>query len=379
MVKAQSSKSTNDMTVGSPLRAIIKFAIPLILGYILQQMYLIIDAAIVGRWIGVGALAAVGASSSIMFLIMGFCNGSCAGFAIPIAQAFGAKDYAKMRAYVSNSIRIAVVFAVVITFLSCIFCGKILHLVNTPKEVFDDAYIFLMLQFAAIPFTIAYNLLSGQIRALGNSKQPFYFLITASVINIILDGILILGMGLGVEGAGIATWLSQGISVLLCIWFIKKKMQILIPKGEERKFDNKKVSILLNKDAGLNGGAEIVSVDLSKAPGGLTVGEKAAIAYVFSQRHGVEGLTMTFDELREEGYLAGEKTEDGKTAYSFTNGLLFTITPDESAEGEGFSLPVVCFSAEKWRSPLGAYYFTECTASRGEGSWEYSVGAEMIS
>ncbi len=97
------------MTVGSPLRAIIKFAIPLILGYILQQMYLIIDAAIVGRWIGVGALAAVGASSSIMFLIMGFCNGSCAGFAIPIAQAFGAKDYAKMRAYVSNSIRIAIV------------------------------------------------------------------------------------------------------------------------------------------------------------------------------------------------------------------------------------------------------------------------------
>uniref|UniRef100_UPI00402A4510 MATE family efflux transporter n=1 Tax=Segatella hominis TaxID=2518605 RepID=UPI00402A4510 len=231
--------STNDMTVGSPLRAIIKFAIPLILGYILQQMYLIIDAAIVGRWIGVGALAAVGASSSIMFLIMGFCNGSCAGFAIPIAQAFGARDYVKMRAYVSNSIRIAVVFAVVITFLSCIFCGKILHLVNTPKEVFDDAYIFLMLQFAAIPFTIAYNLLSGQIRALGNSKQPFYFLITASVINIILDAILILGMGLGVEGAGIATWLSQGISVLLCIWFIKKKMQILIPKGEERKFDNK--------------------------------------------------------------------------------------------------------------------------------------------
>lgn len=246
MVKTQNSKSVNDMTVGSPLRAIIQFAIPLILGYILQQMYLIIDAAIVGRWIGVGALAAVGASSSIMFLIMGFCNGSCAGFAIPIAQAFGARDYAKMRTYVSNSIRIAVVLAVVITFLSCIFCEKILHLVNTPSEVFDDAYIFLMLQFAAIPFTIAYNLLSGQIRALGNSKQPFFFLITASVINIILDGILILGMGLGVEGAGIATWLSQGFSVLLCIWFIKKKMQILIPKGEERKFDNKKVSILLN-------------------------------------------------------------------------------------------------------------------------------------
>ena len=241
-----SSNNVNDMTVGSPMRAIFKFAVPLILGYILQQMYLIIDTVIVGRWIGVNALAAIGASTSIMFLIMGFCNGSCAGFAIPVAQAFGAKDFRKMRTYVSNSYRIAITFAVVITLLSCLFCKKILHLVNTPLEVFDDAYIFLMLQFAAIPFTIGYNLLAGQIRALGNSKQPFYFLITASVVNILLDVLLILILGLGVEGAGIATLLSQAFSVCLCIRFIKKKMQILIPQGEERDFDNKKISILLN-------------------------------------------------------------------------------------------------------------------------------------
>lgn len=132
---------------------------------------------------------------------------------------------------------------------------------------------------------------------------------------------------------------------------------------------------LWNKDAGLNGGAEIVSVDLSKAPGGLTAGEKAAVAYVFAQKHGVQGLTMTFDELREEGYLTGEKLEGGSTAYSFTNGLLFTITPEETQDN-GAS---VCFSAEKWRSPLGAYYFTKCTASRGDNGWEYTVGAEMIS
>ena len=136
---------------------------------------------------------------------------------------------------------------------------------------------------------------------------------------------------------------------------------------------------LWNVDAGLNGGAELVSVDLSKAPGGLTAGEKAAVAYVFAQRHGVQGLTMTYDELREEGYLAGEKLEDGSTAYSFTNGLLLTVTPDESAEGESFLLPVLCFSAEKWRSPLGAYFFTKCTASHDDGGWAYSVGAEMIS
>nr|MBP7473388.1 MATE family efflux transporter [Prevotella sp.] len=175
------------MTTGSPTRGIIKFAIPLALGYILQQMYLIIDAAIVGRWISVNALAAVGASSSIMFLIIGFCNGSCAGFAIPIAQAFGAKDYKKMRCYVSNTIRIAVVFALVITLLSCILCDKVLQLVNTPKDIFHDAYIFLFLQFLAIPFTISYNMLSGFIRSLGNSKQPFYFLIASSLINIVLD------------------------------------------------------------------------------------------------------------------------------------------------------------------------------------------------
>ena len=135
---------------------------------------------------------------------------------------------------------------------------------------------------------------------------------------------------------------------------------------------------LWNEDDGLNGGAEVVSVDLSKAPGGLTAGEKAAVAYVFAQKHGVQGLTMTFDELREEGYLMGEKLEGGSTAYSFTNGLLFTITPDGSADGN-YSVPVIAFAAQKWRSPLGAYYFTKCTASRGESGWEYSVGAEMIS
>jgi putative MATE family efflux protein len=209
-------------------------------------MYQIIDAAIVGRWIGVGALAAVGASSSVMFIIMGFCNGSCAGFAIPIAQAFGAKDLAKMRAYVANAMRIAVVQAVVITLVSCMLCSKILQLVNTPHDIFDDAWIFLFLQFLAIPFTIAYNLLAGFIRALGDSKQPFYFLIFSSVLNILLDVVLILWLHLGVMGAGIATLLAQGFSSLLCWLYIRKEMTLLLPVGDERRYDNKKISILLN-------------------------------------------------------------------------------------------------------------------------------------
>lgn len=238
--------SVSDMTVGSPLRQITKFALPLILGYILQQMYLVIDAAIVGRWIGVGALAAVGASSSIMFLVMGFCNGACAGFAIPVAQSFGAKDYSKMRLYVANAVRISAVMATVVTLLSLMFCRRILQMVNTPADIFHDAYIFLMLQFAAIPLTFGFNIFSGQIRALGNSRQPFFFLITSAVVNVLLDVVLILGCGLGVAGAGIATWLSQALSVILCLLYIRKRMQLLIPKGNERRFDNKRTSILLN-------------------------------------------------------------------------------------------------------------------------------------
>ena len=234
------------MTEGAPSRAILNFTLPLILGYILQQMYLIIDAAIVGRWIGVEALAAVGASSSIMFLIMGFCNGSCAGFAIPVAQAFGAKDYHKIRCYVSNAMRIALVLAIVITLLSYFLCDKILQMVNTPEDIFHDAYVFLFLQFCTIPFTIAYNLLSGQIRALGNSKQPFYFLLASSFLNIFLDIVFILLLGMGVEGAGIATFLSQVFASSLCWWFIKRHVTILVPIGDERQFDNKRISILLN-------------------------------------------------------------------------------------------------------------------------------------
>lgn len=237
--------TTHDMTVGSPTRGILHFALPLICGYILQQMYLIIDAAIVGRFVGVNALAAVGASASIMFLIMGFCNGACAGFAIPVAQSFGAKDYGEMRRYVANAIRLSLLLAVVITVLTCVLCTPILGMVNTPKEIFGDAYIFLFLQFAAIPFTFAYNLLACFIRALGNSKQPFYFLIFSSIVNILLDFLFIIICGLKVEGVGIATMLSQAVSAWLCYTYIKKKMNLLIPDKEERRYNHKMAMHLL--------------------------------------------------------------------------------------------------------------------------------------
>lgn len=238
--------SINDMTVGSPTHNILKFAVPLICGYVLQQMYLVIDAAIVGRFVSVEGLAAVGASTSVMFLIMGFCNGASSGFAIPVAQAFGAKDLGSMRHYVANALRLSIVFAVVITLLTCLFCSPILRMVNTPAGIFGDAYTYLILQFAAIPFTFAYNLLSSFIRALGNSKQPFYFLIFSSIANILLDFFFIIVVRLGVEGAAIATLLAQAMSAWLCYTYIKKKMPMLIPMGEERRYDRAKTLTLLN-------------------------------------------------------------------------------------------------------------------------------------
>lgn len=238
--------NVNDMTVGSPTRDIVRFALPLVCGYILQQMYMIIDAAIVGRFIGVGALAAVGASSSIMFLIMGFASGACSGFAIPVAQSFGAKDFSDMRRYVANALRLSVAIAALMTVTTCLLCTPILRMVNTPDTIFDDAYTFLFLQFLSIPFTIAYNLLSGFIRALGNSQTPFYFLIFSSVVNILLDLIFIPGLHLGVEGVGFATMTAQAVSAWLCFLFIRKHMSLLIPKGDERRYDSRRALHLLN-------------------------------------------------------------------------------------------------------------------------------------
>lgn len=220
--------SVSDMTVGSPTRDILRFALPLIAGYILQQLYMVIDAAIVGRFVGVGALAAVGASSSIMFLVMGFANGCCAGFGIPVAHSFGARDYERMHSFVAVAIRLTVLIAAAMTIVTSLLTTPILHLVNTPTDIFADAYTFLLLQLLAIPFTMAYNLLASFIRALGNSKTPFYVLIAASLLNIVLDFIFIPLLGLGVLGVGLATMTAQAFSALLCWLYIRRRMTLLI-------------------------------------------------------------------------------------------------------------------------------------------------------
>ena len=225
-----------EMTTGPSLPLIFNFTLPLLLGNLLQQTYSLVDAAIVGKFLGINALASVGASTSVVFLILGFCNGCCGGFAIPVAQKFGARDYVTMRRYVSVSLKIAGVMSVIIALLTSLLCAFILRTMQTPENIFQGAYSYLLVTFIGVPCTFFYNLLSSIIRALGDSKTPFWFLLFSTILNIILDLFCILIMGWGVTGAAVATVFSQGVSAVLCYFYMYRKFDILKTEPSDRRF-----------------------------------------------------------------------------------------------------------------------------------------------
>lgn len=225
-----------EMTSGASFPLILNFTLPLLLGNLLQQTYSLMDAAIVGKYLGINALASVGASTSVVFLILGFCTGCCSGFSIPVAQKFGARDYVTMRRFISVSLKISGVMSVVLAIITSLLCAFILRTMQTPENIFDGAYIYLLITFIGIPSIFFYNLLSGIIRALGDSKTPFWFLLLSSVLNIILDLFCIIVLGWGVAGAAIATVFSQGVSSVLCYIYMNRKYEILKTTPSERRF-----------------------------------------------------------------------------------------------------------------------------------------------
>ena len=192
--------TSKEMTAGPALPLILKFTLPLLLGNLLQQTYSLVDAAIVGKFLGINALASVGASTSVVFLILGFCNGCCGGFGIPVAQKFGARDYSTMRSYISVSLKLSVVMSVTIAIVTSILCADILQMMRTPENIFEGAYAYLLVTFIGVPFTFFYNLLSSIIRALGDSKTPFWFLLLSTVLNI-ARFVLYFGARLGSGGS----------------------------------------------------------------------------------------------------------------------------------------------------------------------------------
>ena len=226
-----------DMTEGPVIGHILGFALPMLLGYLFQQFYSMVDTIIVGKYIGVLALAGVGSTGAVNFMVIGFCLGICAGFCIPVAQCFGAKDLHRMRAFIANSIWLSASFAVVITIVVCALTGKILHLMNTQDDIYGYAYTYIFIVFAGIPTTILYNLASSIIRSLGDSKTPVYFLLLSSGLNIVLDLVSILVLGMGVEGPAIATVISQLVSGLLCAVYLYRHFEIVRCSKNELKID----------------------------------------------------------------------------------------------------------------------------------------------
>lgn len=230
----KSLNGTKDMTDGKPMKLILEFGLPLLFGLIFQQMYNMVDSIIVGQKLGVDALAAVGSTGSINFMILGFCIGVCNGFAIPVAQTFGAKDFSNLKRYITNGAMVAVVFAAVMTVVVGIFTRQILIVMDTPEAILDQAYSYIFIIFMGIPAAFLYNMVSGILRSLGDSVTPVIFLVFSSVLNVILD--LLLVSPLGVRGAGYATVISQAISGVICLLYMIKKYQSLAFQKEDWRF-----------------------------------------------------------------------------------------------------------------------------------------------
>lgn len=228
---------TKDLTEGRPLKLILGFAVPVMFGLLFQQFYNMVDTMIVGKILGEDALAAVGATGSINFLVIGFCCGICNGFAIPVAQEFGAKKDSNLRRTVANSGWLCVIFAVIMTIVTVFFCRQILELMRTPKEIIERSYSYIVVIFIGIPVIFLYNMVAGIIRSLGDSRTPVYFLALASGINIALDLLFIKVIGTDVDGAAYATIISQAISGFSCFVYMKKKYSILKISKEERKLN----------------------------------------------------------------------------------------------------------------------------------------------
>lgn len=226
-----------DMTVGSPARIIFNFTVPVFIGNLFQQFYSMVDTIVVGKFVGTKALAAVGSTGTINFLIIGFLLGMTAGFTVLTSQRYGARDMDGMRKTVAMAGILSIIVSAVMTVISMVFMRPLLTLMNTPGDIFEGAYTYIMIICAGIAAQVLYNLLSSILRALGNSKTPLYFLILAATLNVALDLVFIINFHMGVAGAAYATVISQGVSGLLCLVYIVKKVEVLKLNKYDWAFD----------------------------------------------------------------------------------------------------------------------------------------------
>ncbi len=253
-------KNSINMTEGNILKNLIYFAIPVLIGNIFQQLYNVADTAIIGNILGDSALAAVGASAPVYGLLIGFAGGLTNGFAVVIARYFGAGNEREMKKSVALTYILSAVIALVLTVSSLAVLHPLMKSLKTPNEIIADteSYMRIIILFSAV--TIAYNMLAGMMRAIGNSKAPLYFLIVSTFVNIGLDFLFVKGFDMGVSGAAYATVISQGVSVVLCFIYALKKCDILVFGKSELVYDKALLSDLTSTGLSMGLMYAIVSV-----------------------------------------------------------------------------------------------------------------------
>ena len=238
-------QTISDMTTGSPAKLIIRFMIPMFLGNLFQQFYNVVDSIVAGQFLGVQALAAIGSTGSLMFFVIGWLNGLTSGFAIMVAQCFGAKKEDRMRHYVAMSVYLSVAFALVMTIGLTLANEPILRLMNYSEEIMPEVKAYMGIIYVGLLVTVAYDALSAFLRALGDSRSPLYFLMISAGINVFLDIVFIVVMGMGVEGCAYATVIAQAISAFCCFIYIVKKYPILHLRKEDFRYSWNSVKKLL--------------------------------------------------------------------------------------------------------------------------------------
>ncbi len=290
-----------DLTKGKPFSLILKFCLPLLVGNIFQQFYNLVDTIVVGKFVGTTALSGVGSVGSLNFLVIGTILGFCQGLAIPIAQAFGAEDYPRMRKLMAHITYICIGLGAIVTVLTVTLTTPILKLMNTPDDIFQYAYDYISIIFMGIPATILYNVLASIIRSVGDSKTPLYFLLLSSGLNVGLDLLFVIVFKMEVVGVSVATVLSQLISGVLCLVVLKRKFSLLIFKKEDMKFDFKEfknlifISIPMSLQFSITGLGTIVVQSAVNTLGSMlitatTVGAK--VANLFEMPGTTIGMTM---------------------------------------------------------------------------------------
>lgn len=310
------------MTTGSPTKLIILYSLPILIGNLFQQMYSMVDTIIVGKFLGTNALAAVGSTGPMNFLVLGFLFGLTSGFAVVTAQRFGAKDKDGLRRSVAMNIKLNFYSAVVLTLLSCLLTSPVLKVINTPSEIFTDAFNYIFIIFAGIGATVLYNACSCVLRSVGDSKSPLVFLIISSLLNIVLDIVFIYNLNMGVSGAAWATVISQLFSgILSFIWIVIKFPELHVTRKD---FAPNKQFTIQHLKIGLNMGFQfsITAIGVVILQGALNVFGPIKIAgYTAAQKvsslvtvaAGTFGVTMANYGGQNLGAARIDRIKDGTT------------------------------------------------------------------